>query len=615
MLKSIWSKLLRVNLSNQKIKEENISEELFKKYIGGAGLATKYLHDEVPAKTNALDLKNKIIFATGPFQGTKIIGSAKFAIVSRSPLTGTFGVTTAGAEFGTRMKKAGYDLVIIEGKSEIPLYLWINDGKAELKSAAHIWGKDAIETVDLIKEDLKESKISIASIGPAGEKKVAIACIAVDSHSFAGRCGFGAVLGSKGLKAIAVKGTKNISLSEETKIKELNRKWFKSIAKMAKDTYKAHGTANDIVFCENAGDLPIKYWSQSAWPEGAKKIGAPNYTEVLKSKSWPCLHCSVGCHRYIEFEYGGKNIEGAGPEYESLGMLGSNCLVDDLMSISKANDLCNRLGIDTISAGSYVGFTMECFEKGLITSNDLDGREANWGDGEFLVEFVKQIGNKRGFGSIFTNGIRQAAAKISQGAEDLIVEVKNLDFPAHDPRTYFSLAINYATGTRGACHTRGYPHIAEIGVMTIPEIGFTKAPKRFNMEGQARLVALFQDLAAIHDSLVVCIFSPILGLSLTDTVKFLNFATGWELTPEDIMKIGERIFNLQRQINIEDGLSRKDDMLPQKMFNPGGKGIRKGKIPEPFEKTLLEYYHYRGWDNNGKPTTKKLEELGLGGNV
>jgi len=322
MSKSFWRKLLRVNLSNQKIIEESISEKLLKKYIGGAGLATKYLYDEVPAKTNALDSKNKIIFATGPFQGTKIIGSVKFAIVSRSPLTGTFGVTTAGAEFGTRMKKAGYDLIIIEGKSEIPLYLWINDGKAELKSATHIWGKDAIRTVDLIKEDLKESKISIASIGPAGEKKVAIACIAVDSHSFAGRCGFGAVLGSKGLKAIVVKGTKNISVAEETKIKELNRKWFKSIGEMAKDTYRAHGTANDIVFCEQSGDLPMKYWEKSIWPEGAKKIGAPNYTEILKSKSWPCLYCPIGCHRHIEFEYGGKNIEGAGPEYESLACLG-----------------------------------------------------------------------------------------------------------------------------------------------------------------------------------------------------------------------------------------------------------------------------------------------------
>ena len=611
MPKNIWRKLLRVNLSNGKLKEESIPEKLFEKYIGGSGLATKYLYDEVPARTNALDPKNKIIFATGPFQGTKIIGSAKFAIVSRSPLTGTFGVTTAGAEFGTRMKKAGYDLIIIEGKSKIPLYLWINDGKAELKSAKRIWGKDAIETVDMIKKDLEELKISVASIGPAGEKKVAIACIVVDSHSFAGRCGFGAVLGSKGLKAIAVKGTKHVSVAEEVKLKELNKKWFKNIAKTAKETYKAHGTANDIVFCENAGDLPIKYWSQSAWPEGAKKIGAPNYTEVLKSKSWPCLYCPIGCHRHIKFEYRDKIIEGAGPEYESLGMLGSNCLVDDLMLISKANDLCNRLGIDTVSAGSYVGFTMECFEKGLITTQDLKGKKAHWGDGDFLIDLIGKIGNKEGFGAIFSEGIRQAATTIGNGAEELIVEVKNLDFPAHDPRTYYSLAINYATGTRGACHTRGYPHVSEIGGMTIPEVGFTEVPERFHMEGQARLTALFQGLAAIHDSLVLCIFSPILGLSLTDTVKFLNSATGWELTPEGIMKIGERIFTLQRQINIEDGLSRKDDMLPQKMFNPGDKGIRKGKIPEPFEKTLLEYYRYRGWDSDGKPTAETLKELGL----
>jgi aldehyde:ferredoxin oxidoreductase len=259
-------------------------------------------------------------------------------------------------------------------------------------------------------------------------KKVAIACIAVDLHSFAGRCGFGAVLSSKGLKAIVVKGTKNISLSEETKIKELSRKWFKSIGKMAKDTYKAHGTANDIVFCENAGDLPIKYWSQSAWPEGAKKIGAPNYTRVLKSKSWSYPYCPIGCHRHIEFKYEGKIIKGAGPEYESLGMIGSNYLVDDLISISKANDLCNRLGIDTILAGSYVGFTMECFERGLISIQDLNGKEANWGDGDFLVELIGNIGKKEGFGAIFSEGIKQAAIIIGNGAEELIVEIKILIF-------------------------------------------------------------------------------------------------------------------------------------------------------------------------------------------
>lgn len=611
MVKGIWRKLLRVNLSNRTIKEEPIPEALFKQYLGGSGLATRYLYNEVPAKTDPFAPENKILFSTGPFQGTTLLGSAKFSIVSRSPLTNTFTVSAAGAGFGIKMKKAGYDLIIIEGKSDRPVYLWINDEKTELKSAENIWGKDTIETISLIKNDLKETQISVATIGPAGEKQVAIACIVVDEHSFAGRCGLGAVMGAKNLKGIVIRGTQKIEIKNETELKVLNKKWFKMISNAAKDTYKAHGTANDVTFCEQAGDLPMKYWTKSSWTEGAQKIGAPKFTQELQAKSWPCPYCPIGCHRHVSFDYKGEHIEGAGAEYESLGLLGSNCMVDDLAAISKANDLCNRLGIDTISAGSYVGFTMECFEKGLITAKDLNGKEAYWGNGEFLVYLIEQIGNKEGFGAIFTNGIRGAAANIGKGAKDLTVEIKNLDFPAHDPRTYFSLAINYATGTRGACHLRGYPHVAEIGAMLIPEVGLTEVPQRFQMKGQARLAALFQDIAAVHDSLVLCILSPMMGLTLTDTTIFFNNITGWEMTPQDLMLAGERIVNLQRKINVADGITRKDDQLPPKMFQPGDEGIRKGKVPEPFAESLSEYYKYRGWSQDGIPREETLKKLGI----
>lgn len=611
MTNGFWNRLLRINLTDYQIEEESIPDELFEKFLGGSGLATKYLYEEVPARTDALAPENKIIFATGPFQGLPVPGSAKWAVVSRSPLTGTFAVSAAGAEWGVRLKRAGYDLLIIEGKSEKPVYIWINDHQIKIKPAEHLWGKDAIETVGLIRKELGDSKVSVAAIGPAGEKKVGIASIVVDTHSFAGRCGFGAVLGSKGLKAVAVKGSKTVSVARMAPLKELNRVLFKTLSQNTKDTMKAHGTAGSVTSCEVMGDLPIRYWNQAVWTEGAAKIGVPNYTERLKARSWPCIYCPVGCHRQIIFEYNGELIEGAGAEYESLAMLGSNCLIDDLFAISKANDLCNRLGIDTISAGAYVAFTMECFEKGLISTTDLDGRDARWGDGEFLVDLINQIGKREGYGALFAEGIRPAVAKIGKEAEQLIVEVKNLDFPAHDPRTYFSLAINYATGTRGACHLRGYPQVGEAGRLMLPEIGFTKPPERFNMTGQARLAALFQDLAALHDSLVICIYIPISGLSLGDTVKLLNFITGWESTPKGLMQIGERIVTLQRQINVNDGLSRIDDRLPQKMFIPDESGFRKGRIPEPFNETLLEFYECRGWDQNGKPKQEKLKELGL----
>jgi len=611
VLKSVWGKLLRVNLTKKEIIKENIPEELFHQYIGGSGIATKYLYDEVPSGTNPFSEDNKVIFATGPFQGYVLPGGAKWSVVSRSPLTNTFGVTTAGAEWGVRMKNAGYDMIIIEGKSPEPLYLYINNDQVELKSAKNYWGKDAIETVGLIKNEIGNEKISVATIGTAGENGVGIGCIVADEHSFAGRCGFGAVLGSKKLKAIAISGTNKVPLAEPEKLKSLSKKLFKRLRINSEDNFTAHGTAVTLASCEKVGDLPIKYWTRSKWEKGAEEIGAPNFTDKLNAKSWPCMYCPVGCHRHVEFRYKGKKIEGAGAEYETLGMLGSNCLINDLDVISKANDLCNRLGMDTISAGSYIAFTMECYEKGILNQEDLDGLKANWGNGDYLLEMLKQIGWKEGFGAIFAGGIRPAAKKIGEAAERLTVEVKNLDFPAHDPRSYFTLAINYATSTRGACHLRGYPHVGEGGTMLIPEMGFDQTPERFTMEGKAEITALFQDIAALHDSLVICIFIPVQGMSLTETTKLFNYATGLNMTPQELMKVGERIVNLQRQINVEDGIDIEDDGLPAKMFEPGKKGFRKNQIPEPFEETLLKYYELRGWDGFGKPTNKKLSDLGI----
>lgn len=606
-----WGKLLRVNLTTREIEEESIPTHLFSSFIGGSGLATKYLYDEVPAKTDPFSSENKVIFATGPFQSSPVPGGAKWSVVSRSPLTETFGVTGAGASFGVRLKRSGYDLLIIEGQSQEPVYLYINDGDVSLRPADSLWGEDAIETVGLIKEELEEDGISVATIGIAGEKRVGIACITADTHSFAGRCGFGAVLGAKNLKAVAVKGTQKLSPANESHQKDLFKRLFERLRENARDSFNAHGTAGLLTSCEEVGDLPIKYWTQATWPEGAKEIGAPNFTEKLKAKSWPCMYCPVGCHRRVEFDYREEHIKGAGAEYESLGMLGSNCLVDDLSVISKANDLCNRLGLDTISAGSYVGFTMECFEKGLVTEKDLNGSKAIWGDGEFLLELIGQIGHREGFGALFAKGIRPAAEEIGGGAKDLTVEVKNLDFPAHDPRTYFSLAINYATSTRGACHLRGYPHAYEMGAMTLPEVGLDREASLFTMEGKAEVCALFQDIAALHDSLVICMFIPMLGLTLTDTAHLFEAITGSTMTPKELMEAGRRIVTLQRQMNVEDGLTGKDDRLPGKMFQPAEDGFREGKVPEPFEETLASFYELRGYDSEGCPTRETLESLDL----
>jgi aldehyde:ferredoxin oxidoreductase len=610
MIGGYWAKLLRINLSTKEAYAESISEDVLRHYIGGSGLATKYLYDEVAPFTDAFSPENKVYFATGPFQAVGVPGGGKWSVVSKSPLTRTFAVATAGAEWGFRMKKTGYDMFVIEGQSEEPVYLWIKDEEVAFRPAERLWGKDTLETIDTLTKEIGDSQVSVATIGPAGEQKVNIACIVADKHSFAGRCGLGAVLGAKRLKAIVVKGTNRVPIEDTDEFRELAKESFSSLRESARETLRKHGTPILVSSCEEVGDLPVKNWDLAVWKEGAARIGAPTYTRELHSRSWPCMHCPVGCHRHIETQYEGEEIEGAGAEYETLGMLGSNCLVDDLSVISKANDICNRLGIDTISAGAYVSFLMDCYENGLVAEEDLNGKKAQWGDGKFVIDMVNEIGRREGVGALFAEGIRNAADKIGKEARKLTVDVKNLDLPAHDPRSYFSLALNYATGVRGACHLRGYPHIGE-GGMLLPEVGLNETPERFNLKEQVKLTALFQDLAALHDSLVICIFIPITGLSLQDTSNFLNTITGWDTSPQELMKAGNRIVTLQRQINVRDGLSRKDDKLPAKMYRPAEEGFRKGKVPEPFEATLALFYEYRGWDEEGKPKTEKLAELSI----
>ena len=611
MIGGYWSKLLRVNLTDRIISVEDLSEEFLKKYLGGSGLGTKILYDEVAGGTDPLGPDNKIIFATGPFQGTGVPGSGKWSVVSKSPLTNTFAITTAGAEWGYRFKKAGYDAVCFEGRSENPVYISIVDGEATFNDALDLWGLDALETTSKLQEILPD-KTSVAAIGPAGEKLVAAACIVVDSHSFAGRCGIGAVMGSKNLKAVAVKGTQQVHVHNIEQLKKMNSEMSGKLRKSTKETFNLHGTSVLVTSCEEVGDLPIKYWSGDTWEEGAKKIGAPFYTDKLNARPWPCMHCPIGCHRKIDVEtenYG--RITGAGAEYESLGMLGSCCLVDDLEAISEANDICNRLGLDTISTGSYVAFTMECFENGLLTENDI-GYKAEWGNPAVLVKLVREIGEKSGFGSFFSDGIVPAAKKLGEQAEKLAIHVKGLDLPAHDPRTYFSLAINYATGTRGACHLRGFPHLGEgESAMMLPEAGLTYPKTLFSMDGQAHLAIIFQDLSTALDSLVCCMFMQASGMDMTLTTKFLNVITGWDMKPKELLEIGERVYNLQRLLNVRDGYNRDSDCLPQRMFEPASQGFRANKAPFGFDDVLDEYYKLRGWDRHGVPTPEKIKLVKL----
>ena len=609
-----WQKTLRVDLSTKSVLVEPIEEEDLRTYIGGAALGAEILRRELPPMLDAYDSRNRVIFATGPFQGVAVPGSAKFSIVGISPITGTFADTAAGASWGPSLKEAGYDVLIVQGKSDKPVYIKIVNDSVEIKDAAGLVGKDSYETVDAIHAENEDSQLSIACIGPAGECQVAIACVAVDKHSFGGRCGLGAVMGSKNLKAVAVRGTQKVPVKHPERVKDLCKTYFKRIHDTTvENEFRKHGTPGLCETAEGLGDMPIKYWEGDTFPEGAKKLGAPNYTRVLNAKPLPCKFCPIGCHRDVEVtdppEY---QTRGPGPEYETLGMMGTNCLIDDPKAVAKANDIANRLGIDTISVGAMVGFTMHCYEKGWLTDEQTDGYDLTWGNGLTLVRLTEEIGRATGLGGLFKDGTLAAARHIHPDAVDAVVHNKGLDYPAHDPRACYSLAPTYATGTRGACHFRGPSEDVEMGGFYMPEVGIKEGTVRFfESDNQSLVAAKCQDLGVVANSIVICMFMIDGGdLSLTETVGLFNAVTGWDFSVGELLKTGERGFTVQRLINLRDGYGAKTDVLPKKMYQSAKEGFRAGKHI-PFDQLMKEYYEVRGWDEDGVPTKKTLKMLNV----
>jgi len=571
------------------------------------------LYDLVPGGTKPLDPQSPLLLLTGPFQSTSFPGCAKFVAVGRSPLSGSIMVSAAGAGFGPRLKRTGYDAIVLRGRAASPVTLRVQDGDVQICEADDLWGLDTFETHERLSKQPASSPWSTLCIGPAGENEVALACLSVDGHSYAGRGGLGAVMGSKRLKAVAVCGRQSPPIADPQMLRDLTREHATQLAQKTQDGYKRHGTALDVAFCESTGDLPVKYWAGDTWEDGAKRIGAPRYTEQLAATPNPCFACPIGCHRTISRTGVSPLLDRVpGPEYESLGMLGSACLIDDLDAIALANDLCNRLGLDTVSTGSAVAFSMACHERGLLDGFDTDGLDFSWGNAGTLLAMIEKIAHRRDFGAVFSDGIRTAAARVGSDAADLPVEVKGIDFPAHDPRTYFSLALNYATSPQGASHLRGFPHVGEIG-MLLPEVGYTELTTKQTMEGKPELTILFQDLACLLDSLVDCCFMQISGLSLDATAQAFHAITGWAATPADLLEVGERGNILQRLINIEDGIGASEDRLPPRVFEPASHGPRCGVVPAGFSQALQRYYELRGYTSAGRPTEETLERLGITG--
>lgn len=607
-----WKRQLRVNLTEKSWKTEEIAEKDLKALLGGSALGAKILLEEVPPRTDPLAPENKLIFAVGPLQGVNVPGNAKWSVITRGPLTGSFLDSAGTGHWAPAFKKTGYDLLVIEGRAADPTWLFIDDDGVRFLDGAALWGLDTVETGEKIKEILGDRRINALNIGPAGERGNPIACISCDGHSFAGRGGSGAVMGSKNLKAVAAWGTKEVPVADGQKAAALSKELFQLLHKQG-EGFRQHGTPVVMVPLQEMGDVPIKYWRGDVWDRGAALLGAPRYTDYLNVKPLPCANCPIGCHRHIHFEYpDGRVLEGNGPEYETIGMMGANLLVDDLGAVCRANDRANRQGIDTVSCGAYIGFLMECFEAGWITTADNDGKAIRWGDGEALVDLTDKIARLEGIGRLFEKGILGAAAAIGHDSEKITVQVKNLDFPAHDPRAVFGLGVNYATGTRGACHERGDCQAGATGLM-YPELGQQSPPDRFSVEEAAYSAYIYQTTSVLYNSLTLCKFMiKGAGMTLSDVSALMKEITGEEHPPKEMFRCAERGFALQRIINVRDGMSRKDDTLPPKMGLAAIVGGRAGKTPTPHDRILDDYYRLRGWDDEGIPKAETLEELGLG---
>jgi aldehyde:ferredoxin oxidoreductase len=602
-------KVLRVDLTGGQIRTEKLDPGVAKTYVGGRGLGIYYLSKEVDPGCDPISPANKVIMATGPLTGTAAPTGARYMVTTKSPLTGAISCSNSGGNFPAELKKSGHDVIILEGKSPQPVYLWINGERAELRSAEHLWGLTTHETDDALRRET-EDKAKTAVIGPAGEKLVRMAAIINDRDRAAGRSGVGAVLGAKNLKGIVVKGHQEVSLFNPEEFKTANAKYrnnFKDATKDNPPPLRLHGTAITVVGTQSHGVFPTRNFQQGTF-DGWESIYGETLTKKYLVRAKPCFSCPIACGRVTKIPDGPYQGEGEGPEYETIYALGSDCEVDDLAALTKANYECNELGIDTISMGSTIACAMELFEKGYLPESDV-GMALKWGDAEALVKLVRQTGLRQGFGDSLAEGSLRLATRY--GHPELAMVAKGQDFAGYEPRGEQGMGLAYATSPIGASHMRGDPAYFEL-------LGVPTTIDPLTWEDKPPIVAKWQDVFAIIDAAGLCVFFSVRYLTdLTldarpvGIMELLNAATGANYTLAELEKAGERIWNAERLFLARAGFSRKDDSLPPRMTRePMPSGPAKGHVCH-LEEMLGPYYKYRGWTDNGIPTQEKLKELGL----
>jgi aldehyde:ferredoxin oxidoreductase len=606
-------KILRVDLTSGQIEIEEQPESFYRRYLGGSGLIAYYLLKEVPKGADPLGPDNLLIMAGGTMTGVPVAGSGRSAVGAKSPLTDGYGEADVGGFFGAELRRAGFDALVVRGKAASPVYLWIHDGEAEIRPADHLWGTTTLECQQAVREELGEKRARMAMIGPGGEKMVRFACVINDLKHAAGRTGLGAVMGAKNLKAVAARGRTAVPVADSDGVKALARYMSQNWQEKSLGMHEL-GTCGGLLGLNETGRLPTRNFQDGQF-EGAEKISGEAMRDEILIDRGGCFACPINCKRVVQVDDEAYQVDPqyGGPEYETMAALGSNCGVDDLRAIAKANELCNALGLDTIAAGMAVSLAMECFENGLLTTEDTGGLELKFGNAEAMVELTRQIGMREGVGDLLAEGPTRAAAKIGNGALAYAMDVKKQPFPMHECRTRHGQGLGYAVSPTGADHM----HNMWDGGLAREPLGeglqslgvYVSVPETELNEHKVRAYMFNVNLRWVHNGIGCCMFIP---WSRDQIIELIRVITGWETNLWELIKAGERCVTMARAFNMREGMTRADDVLPARMAEPHvSKTINEKPIePEALDAAITAFYSMMGWDpETGKPTEAKLHEL------
>jgi len=613
-------KILKVDLNSQKIDVEVLDEKFYRKYLGGRNFGLYYLTREMSPNIDPLSPENILVFATGVTTGVPLTGFCRHSVVAKSPLTNGFGEAEAGGFWGAELKFAGFDAVAIKGASPKPVYLWVHDGEAEIRDASGLWGQLTKDTQKVIREELKDPLVRVAQIGPAGEKLVRYACIMNDLKYANGRSGLGAVMGSKNLKAIAVRGHNKLEFKDPEKIKELakwhSENWLKHPGALARSRL---GTSDGLLAMNADGILPTRNFSKGSF-DHAEDISGEKMKDTILIGTEGCYACSIRCKRVVK----GKppyetDPNYGGPEYETIAAFGSLCEVSDLNAISYANQLCNAYGMDTISAGCTIAFAMECFENGVLTKDETSHIDLRFGNTEAMVKLVDMIAKREGLGDILAEGVMRASQRIGKGSEKYAMHVKGKEVPMHEPRGKTGLALQYTLSPSGADHMQAaHDPVFQANVENIKPLGIIEPVDRLSLgPDKVRLFKYLQLWWNLLDCLCVCKFviAPHGAgvFKINHLVDIVNAVTGWNTSLLELIMASDRSISLAREFNLREGFTKEDDQLPMRFYEPLEFGPRKGaRISErDLNEAISIYYGMMGWDRTGKPETVKLQELSL----